>query len=173
MLLNLSDVFETEGCKLSEEIDVAGMVIEDFGVLHEISEGRILLGITHYEEGRALIHADGRIKVKLSCDRCLSEVIDEIDISFDEEAYAPDMIPEDSDQDDFSYMEEYNLNVDSLLKCEILMQWPMKVLCKPDCRGICMKCGQNLNLGTCSCDTFVPDPRMAAFSNIFDAIKEV
>ena len=50
---------------------------------------------------------------------------------------------------------------------------PVKVLCRPDCKEICKKCGHNLNDGDCGCDTFVPDPRMAAIKDIFNANKEV
>ena len=173
MLLNLSDVFVTEGCKLVSEVDLTGKKVIDFGNEYEITEGKVLLSITHYEEGKALIHGEGEANSVLQCDRCLTEVPSSVSISFDAFAFAPGQVPEDAGDDEYSYMEDYQLNVDSLLSSEILMQWPMKVLCKPDCRGICMKCGQNLNLGSCGCDTFVPDPRMAAFSNIFDAIKEV
>ena len=49
----------------------------------------------------------------------------------------------------------------------------MKILCKPDCKGICPTCGRDLNTGTCDCDNFVPDPRMAAIKDIFEADKEV
>jgi valyl-tRNA synthetase len=38
---------------------------------------------------------------------------------------------------------------------------------------VCPKCGANLNISTCSCDTFVPDPRMAAIQDIFKKNKEV
>ena len=51
---------------------------------------------------------------------------------------------------------------------------PTKILCKPDCKGICKVCGKNLNEGDCGCDQFVPDPRMAAIKDIYDAFnKEV
>ena len=49
----------------------------------------------------------------------------------------------------------------------------MKVLCKDNCKGICSRCGANLNKGDCGCDTWVPDPRMAAIQDIFKQFKEV
>ena len=58
--------------------------------------------------------------------------------------------------------------VEELLRNEIVINWPMKILCRPDCRGICRQCGQDLNTGTCDCDTFVPDPRMAVIKDIFN-----
>ena len=49
----------------------------------------------------------------------------------------------------------------------------MKILCKEDCKGLCSVCGKDLNEGKCDCDTFVPDPRMAAIMDIFRENKEV
>ena len=69
------------------------------------------------------------------------------------------------------YLIGFELDVDKLVYAEILVNWPMRVLCKDDCKGICKVCGMNLNKGTCSCDSFVPDPRMAAFQDIFNKFK--
>ncbi len=69
--------------------------------------------------------------------------------------------------DDQNFMDGFSLDVDALVHDEILMNWPAKILCKDDCKGICPVCGQNLNEGECGCDTFVPDPRMAVIQDIF------
>ena len=44
---------------------------------------------------------------------------------------------------------------------------------KDDCKGICSRCGANLNIQTCDCDTTGLDPRMAAIKDIFSKFKEV
>jgi len=43
------------------------------------------------------------------------------------------------------------LEIDNDLREEILLNFPMRVLCKPDCRGICPGCGANLNFEECRC----------------------
>ena len=70
-------------------------------------------------------------------------------------------------------MEGYHLDIDGLINNEILLNWPMKVLCNESCKGICKVCGKNLNEGDCGCDDLFPDPRMAAIKDIFNAYKEV
>ena len=70
-------------------------------------------------------------------------------------------------------LEEHELDVDRLIYDEILVNWPTKVLCKDDCKGICPVCGQNLNQQDCGCDRQVIDPRMAKFQDIFNEFKEV
>ncbi|MFD1907102.1 YceD family protein [Paenibacillus rhizoplanae] len=52
-------------------------------------------------------------------------------------------------------------------KKNFVLHLPDSVLCKADCLGLCQKCGQNLNEGTCSCDNTVIDPRLAALKGFF------
>ena len=84
-------------------------------------------------------------------------------------------IPSEDDDaiDGKNFMEGYQLNVEQLIYSEIIINWPMKVLCNENCKGICKICGQNLNEGMCTCDDFVPDPRMSGIKDIFNAYKEV
>ena len=55
---------------------------------------------------------------------------------------------------------------------ELLMNMPMKILCREDCKGICNRCGANLNEGTCHCEEEPKDPRMAAILDIFREAAE-
>jgi len=43
------------------------------------------------------------------------------------------------------------LEIDNDVREQILLSWPMKVLCRPDCKGLCPECGENLNTGACKC----------------------
>ena len=71
------------------------------------------------------------------------------------------------------YVSGYNLDVDRLVGNELTLNLPMKVLCREDCKGICNRCGTNLNYGTCDCDTRSLDPRMSVIQDIFKQLKEV
>jgi uncharacterized protein len=84
-----------------------------------------------------------------------------------------EFFPEEEVFEQSAYVEGCQLDVDRLIYGEILVNWPMKVLCREECKGLCKKCGQNLNQGACGCDQFVPDPRMAAFEDMFNNFKEV
>jgi uncharacterized protein len=44
-----------------------------------------------------------------------------------------------------------NLEVDKDVREQVLLNFPMKVLCRPDCKGLCARCGNNLNTGKCTC----------------------
>ena len=75
--------------------------------------------------------------------------------------------------DEKNYIDGYNLDVDKLIYNEILIGWPMKILCREDCKGICNMCGQNLNKGTCDCEDTSLDPRMSVIRDVFKNFKEV
>ena len=54
----------------------------------------------------------------------------------------------------FSYPVERSvvmIDLDPDIREEIMLEYPVRPLCHPDCHGLCVKCGQNLNLGQCSC----------------------
>ena len=89
------------------------------------------------------------------------------------EVVSPDYTGERTDDASSSVMEGYHLNVDELINDELLLEWPTKILCREDCKGICKICGRNLNDGECGCDDFVPDPRLAVIKDLFNANKEV
>ncbi len=75
--------------------------------------------------------------VEYTCSRCLAKVTSPF-------------------KKDFSVSYEANpgavLNVDEDIRQEMIVDSPMKVLCKPDCKGLCPNCGQNLNVGKCDCN---------------------
>ena len=77
------------------------------------------------------------------------------------------------DADDQGFVEGYELDVEAFAHDMIIGNWPAKILCKEDCKGICPACGQNLNVRDCGCDSFVPDPRMAVIQDIFNANAEL
>ena len=76
---------------------------------------------------------------------------------------------EDGEASDVSkFISENNeLLIDRIIAEELLINWPDKVVCKEDCKGLCHVCGHNLNVSDCGCDRVVLDPRMAAIQDIF------
>ncbi len=75
--------------------------------------------------------------------------------------------------DESSYIAGTDLDVDLMIYLEVLMSWPLKVLCNENCKGICSQCGKNLNVDSCNCEDQPKDLRMAAISDIFSKFKEV
>ncbi len=73
-----------------------------------------------------------------------------------------------SGQDDEAYMAvpDERLELDELLREDILLDLPSKFLCTPDCKGLCPKCGKNLNEGPCACDSREIDPRLEILKSL-------
>ncbi|MBN1297720.1 DUF177 domain-containing protein, partial [bacterium] len=51
---------------------------------------------------------------------------------------------------------------------QIVLQIPMKTLCSDDCKGLCSRCGADLNAGTCGCDRDSVDPRLAKLKDLLE-----
>ena len=173
MLVNLTELFASqagyrEKREVPCELEVFGNGAETFEILRKTP---VTFTFTNLAPGRVRVAGEAEVVLIMQCSRCLKDVEQEIKLSFVQDVVSPEIPLEEAD--DQTFMEGYNLNVESLLAGEILMNLPTKVLCRPDCKGICRVCGKDLNLGECGCDTFVPDPRMAAIKDIFNANKEV
>lgn len=172
MLVNLTDVFTSQTEKMEQEVMIEMTVFEDGMESYPIlRKTPVSFTFTNTGEGKARVEGRAEVVLRMQCGRCLKDVEQKIDLLIETEVSAPDIPLEEAD--DQTFMDGYSLNVEDLISNEILMSLPAKVLCKPDCKGICAVCGKDLNLGECGCDTFVPDPRMAAIKDIFNANKEV
>lgn len=175
MLMNLTDVLTSEGKVRSEDIPIemtafcsrmGEFPITDKSVLH--------LDITNEGMDSARLTGHAKVTQKMCCDRCLKEVPVEISLEFSRMIFSPEISDSEIlDDSDLGVMDGWQLDTETLVYNELLMNQPEKVLCKPACKGICKKCGKDLNEGECGCDTFVPDPRMAVLQDIFNANKEV
>jgi len=59
-----------------------------------------------------------------------------------------------------------NIELDPILREQVLLALPMSVVCREDCKGLCPSCGKDLNEGACGCRPPVTDPRLAVLKNI-------
>ncbi len=73
---------------------------------------------------------------------------------------------ESEDDEAFLVVEDKRLDLDELVRAEVILHLPMKHLCRPDCLGICPVCGQNLNERDCGCRVKEVDPRLAALQEL-------
>lgn len=169
MLINLSDYFTMEGKVDTQDISLEFSTFHNGIDQYDIVEKTPLhLQLSYVENGKMNLKGQLSITAALFCDRCLKPLQREIQVLFDREIYTPDKAAEDADTlEDQSFMDGYQLDVDALLQEEICMNWPLKILCKEDCKGLCKVCGQDLNEKECGCDTFVPDPRFAGLADLF------
>ena len=174
MLVNLSDVLTSEGRQISMEAFLEMTHFRKGRESFKIAEkSPVSFTFTNLEPDKAKVEGSVTLKFHTRCDRCLTEVQTILDLKFERIVKSPEVAVEDEDADDLSFMDGYHLDVETFVYNEIIGNWPAKILCKEDCKGLCLVCGQNRNLKECGCNTFVPDPRMAVIQDIFNANKEV
>lgn len=174
MLINLSEVLSEPHKTIVENVrpDMEEVLIN--GENFRITEMEPLhLRIEYAGDKKLRIQGSTSLTVVIPCDRCLADVPTKMELVFEKNVNTGDESGEDDDSDEANYIDGYHLNVEELLHNEILVGWPMKVLCSEDCKGICSVCGQNLNEGSCDCEDTSLDPRMSVIRDVFKNFKEV
>ena len=117
-------------------------------------------------------HVETRVEVE--CDRCLKPV--ELPVSSDFELeYITEADYESSsaaalneEEMSVSVFDGESIDVDEIVKEQILLAVPARTLCREDCKGICPECGIDLNTGQCNCAAEEVDPRWAALKGLKD-----
>lgn len=169
MLINLSKLLSGDQETLTEQTAIEMEAFTSaLGTFPVIAKESFPLKISKTGEDKLLIEGETAVTLEIPCDRCLEPVAVEIPLSIHRE-YAKDLSDEDSEEENLII--GYNLDTEQLIYCEILVNWPMKTLCTEACKGICKKCGANLNHSSCTCDTVELDPRMAKIRDIFNNCK--
>ena len=111
-------------------------------------------------------------KVELVCARCLEPVVDEVHRSFDlfysplPQGEKPEEARLKEDDAEIGFFEGEGLFLADVLREQVLLALPMKVICRADCRGLCPNCGANLNHEECRCETHAADPRLAPLARL-------
>jgi uncharacterized protein len=115
-------------------------------------------------------HIETRAQVE--CDRCLQPVEAPVSADFELE-YITGSEYESSDVAELteaamsvSVFNGEAIDVDEIVKEQILLAVPTRMLCREDCKGICPQCGIDKNTGECKCVTDDIDPRWAALKNL-------
>jgi uncharacterized protein len=136
-------------------------------------------------EGEVRPHGDvfsiiGRCSAegKLSCSRCLEPVAWSVGEDFSIEYRVPAAAPLDAeagleDEDlDVVFLQGEELDLAELAAEQVLLAMPMRIVCQPNCAGLCSRCGANLNNdGECACEPEV-DPRWEALADLAGGTSE-
>ncbi|MCD7818604.1 MAG: DUF177 domain-containing protein, partial [Lachnospiraceae bacterium] len=164
VLLDLTDVILNEGKIVRYEfIPEICTLSYRFGDFRITDRQTGILEIENKGEQKLSVSGELMLEIEIPCARCLEPV-----------RYGLMIRPElEIDLRDNDYIDGYYLDVDQLIHDEALLVWPERVLCHSECRGLCVRCGQNLNKGACSCTGTDLDPRMAKVLDIFSNYKEV
>jgi uncharacterized protein len=175
---------ETETKSLSMPVPAA-LLADVFEELGEVGDPKLMLEGELIKQGsNVLLQGSLRGSLKIPCQRCLEPAEFPVDVRLNtvyappssrpivEEAGAAGILRGDddtwSDDDDLDYSHHDGEMVDlaPLLREQIILSFPITVLCREDCRGLCPQCGKNRNLVTCSCRPEAIRSPLTALSNL-------
>jgi len=103
--------------------------------------------------------------IELVCSRCLNtfkkKSTHDIFITFRplSELTGDEVYELHSDELEVDFYSGNELDLESLIEKEIILSIPMKPLCREDCKGLCPRCGSDLNVTNCGCSSFTIDER--------------
>ncbi len=114
------------------------------------------------------LFAQGEIatQVEVQCVRCLTPIPYSLTIQLaDRFAYNPQALDQAQDPA-FPILNKGTIDLVPALREHTLLSLPLHPLCRPDCQGLCSRCGANLNEGPCGCPQEEADPRLAALKGL-------
>jgi uncharacterized protein len=154
---NVAPVIRPEvGAAMDLVVDETQQVLGDLNV--EYVRGTLRLTRTNR---RVLVSGTLQTAVAAECVRCLASFQLTLTLPIEEQfALSPAVDP-------VYYIDEGGrLSLLQPLREQILLAQPIHLVCRPECQGLCVNCGQNLNDGPCGCETEDIDPRLAALKSL-------
>jgi uncharacterized protein len=118
-----------------------------------------------------------RTCLRAECRRCLDPCTVCVEFDLEEEFHPAvyigevplDDVPEEDRDEALSIDEHHILDLSEVMRQALWLATPGEPLCRPDCRGLCPDCGENRNLGACSCKQEPLDPRWAVLQALLPA----
>jgi len=165
MLLNLAKIIDSPGAVIpfSETVDLHEL---QFGNIFPVSEPVHASGQIRNTAGVLLLTGNLKTSLNCVCDRCTMEFIDEFDLDF--EATLVTELQNEQEADEWVFLlENDGVDLEEVITTAFVLNMDSKMLCSEDCKGLCAKCGANLNDGPCGCKKEV-DPRLAVLAQLLE-----
>jgi uncharacterized protein len=111
--------------------------------------------------------------IEMPCTRCLRPTRERLEVTVEEEFASagapPDVGTIDVEDPERSAIEDFVLDGTEFVRQQVETQLPMTALCRPDCQGLCPRCGSNLNEGPCQCG---PEDDTGPFAQLKELLDE-
>ena len=164
MVLDISPLLRGE----VNRIDIDYMLTPETldGVVFE-SDARVTGQITD-NAGYMRLQLKAELAYHGECARCLAPVDGVFSLDFERTVAAENTLTEQQLEDladEYVVPDGGDLDVDEPLREELMLAFPMRLLCSEDCPGLCPKCGKPKREGDCGCSEREIDPRLAVLLN--------
>ena len=167
MVLNMGPILRGEINRMEISYDLTPEPISDV-VFPEDARVR---GCITDDAGYMRLSLTATLPYRGTCARCLDPVEGVFTLEFERTVAAEGSITEEQlaeNEDSYVMIRDGRLDVDLPLREELLLCFPMRLLCDEDCKGLCPKCGRSLKEGECGCPTKEIDPRLAVLQKWLD-----
>ena len=162
MRLDLKDILQKDGA-------ASFAYAPDFSTLAFSSISRFLgpvqaSGCVTSSAGVLTLSGEVRVQALCLCDRCGAEFQRELSFPLDT-PLAESLL--DTENPDIFPIEEDAVDLDEVVTTAFVLGLDSKMLCRPNCKGLCPRCGQNWNDGACGCGS-EPDSRLAVLGQLLE-----
>lgn len=163
MLLGLSKIIDCPGGIVPFEMTL-DLREETFGGGRPVTEPVRCTGQVRNTAGVLILTGTLETRLNGTCDRCATEFSREV--QFPVEAVLVRELADEDNADEWTFLlDGDNADLDDIMTTAFVLSMDSKLLCSEDCKGLCAKCGKNLNEGPCQCKPDV-DPRFAALQQL-------
>jgi uncharacterized protein len=150
------------------QIDFAGEDLVQTSPLHAVGLGEVMA----HSDGELRIQGRYTVEMAAQCDRCLAGARFRLDASFDLFYKPASVIARDEEVEidegeaEIGFYEGSGIELEDILREQVLLALPLQRVCSDDCKGICPACGKNRNETMCDCKTKTADDRWGALRNL-------
>jgi uncharacterized protein len=165
MLLNLASILDSPGARLPYQVslDLSDLT---FGSNQPVCQPVQAEGVIRNTAGVLVMTGSIRTTLHCVCDRCTAEFQRGVDIPVDAVLVSQLSQEEDEEPNVFELTGD-SADLEEIITTIFVLNMDSKFLCSEDCKGLCFRCGKNLNEGPCSCQK-EPDPRFAALKQLLN-----
>ncbi len=162
MILDLRSVFINENKSISVNSDLDLSALQVYGG-YPLKKPVSANGSVSNRAGVVTLNLVCKVIYSAPCDRCGQDTVKTYCIDL-----TRTLVNEigNEENDEMLLISDFKLDLDDFIYSEVVLNLPTKHLCKEDCKGICEKCGKNLNNGECDCNKKEIDPRLAPLAEL-------
>lgn len=165
MLFGLSNIIDSPGASVSfsVSVDLSDLL---YGTSYPVSESVLASGTIRNTAGVLVMKGELSTCIHGVCDRCASDFDREVKLPIDV-VLVRELANEDSEDEWVFPLVDDSADMDEIVRTVFVLNVDSKMLCRSDCKGLCCRCGKNLNQGPCACEKEL-DPRFAALRQLLN-----
>lgn len=166
MLLGLGKIIDSPGAAVSfsADVDLSDLC---YGISYPVSEPVRASGTVRNTAGVLMMSGSISTCIHGICDRCASPFDREVSFPLDGVVLVTEMANEENEDEWVFPLEGDSADLDDIVRTVFVLNFSSKLLCREDCKGLCSRCGKNLNEGPCNCQKEM-DPRLAALRQLLE-----